>query len=154
MPQQSEKTRRNVATLREAYRLWADTKAAPEVIDHIMSLFDTQVRLASSVDGARPAEVTPPHATHEGVRAYFEGIIAGWTMNYHRMEDYVAEGDKVVVIGDVSWTNRITGKPMAMRLVDIWQFNDAGKVVAYEEVFDVTAFAAAGTPDVLDHRQG
>ncbi len=143
----SAKVQRNVATMREANRLWAESKASPAALDYVMGLFDAQVRLTSAADGARHNEFTAPRSTHEGVRAYFEGLIGAWSMNYHRMEDYIAEGDRVVIVGEVSWTNRATGKPMTTRKIDIWQFNDAGKIIAFEEFYDAAALAAAATPD-------
>ena len=63
-------------------------------------------------------------------------------MNYHHMNDFIADGDRVAVIGHCSWTNKRTGKVAESAKVDIWRFRD-GKAVEFHEFFDTAAVAAA-----------
>jgi len=68
-----------------------------------------------------------------------------WTMVSHAMEDFIAEGDRVVAVGQMSWRNRATGKVVETPKVDIWTFRD-GKAVAFAEYYDTARTIAAATP--------
>jgi ketosteroid isomerase-like protein len=59
------------------------------------------------------------------------------------MNDFIAQRDRVVVIGRVAWRNKATGKVADTPKVDIWRFQD-GKAVDMIEFYDtVRSFAAA-----------
>jgi ketosteroid isomerase-like protein len=61
------------------------------------------------------------------------------------MNDFVADGDRVVVIGRVAWRNKVTGKVADTPKVDIWRFRD-GKAIDYAEFYDTARAFAAATP--------
>ncbi len=143
----SEQTQRNIAALREANRLWNESKASPEGVECWVRLFHPQGTLTSAAGGARNAEFTAPRTSREGARAYLNGLTGAWAMNYHHMDNYIAEGDRIVVIGDVSWTHRATGKTVSSRKVDICRFDADGMMIGFEEFYDTAALAAAATPD-------
>lgn len=138
---------RNIAALREANQRWNDTKASPEAVEHWLALFHPHGTLTSAAAGSRNNEFTAPRATREGVREYLKGLTGAWAMNYHRMEDYISEGERIVCSGEVSWTHRGTGKRVTTRKIDIWQFDESGKIISFEEFYDTAALAAAATPD-------
>lgn len=132
---------RNVATLREANRLWHETKGGSA--DHWLSLM-TEVGQLTSLAGGKPGvEFTRAREKVEGVRAYLKELTDAWSMNNHRIENYIAEGNRVAAYGEVSWTNKKTGKVCVTRKVDIWTFNDSGKIVDFLEMYDTAALIAA-----------
>ena len=59
------------------------------------------------------------------------------------MDEYIAQGDRVVVIGRMAWRNRATGKVAETPKLDVWRLRD-GKAVDFVEFYD-TARAAAAT---------
>ena len=61
------------------------------------------------------------------------------------MDDFIAQDDRVVVIGNVAWRNKATGKVAETPKVDIWRFRD-GKVVEFAEFYDTARSFAAAVP--------
>ena len=56
-------------------------------------------------------------------------------------QDFIAEGDKVVVLGEETEVIRASGGTVENRWVHIFTIR-SGKIVAFEEVFDATARVA------------
>lgn len=134
---------RNKATLIHIYRRWHDSKGA--ALDELLAIFDTTVRFSSLADGAAPASFTALAIGPGQLRGYFEGLLSGWSMNYYRVDDMIAEDDRVAVVGATSWTNKSTGKTVETRKVDIWRFED-GRAVEFHEYYDTAKLYAAATP--------
>ena len=53
-----------------------------------------------------------------------------WEMISHAMNDFIAQDDRVAVIGRAIWRHKRTGKVADTRKVDIWRFRD-GKAVDF-----------------------
>ena len=66
-------------------------------------------------------------------------------MIFYRIEDYVAERDRVVAIGSTSWKNKLTSKIVTTPKIDIWRMR-AGKVVEFSEFYDTAQLYAASQP--------
>jgi uncharacterized protein len=59
------------------------------------------------------------------------------------MNEFVADGDVVVVRGSCAWRHKRTGKEVDSPKIDFWRFRD-GKAIEYYEYFDTArAFEAA-----------
>ena len=61
----------------------------------------------------------------------------------HDVERFVAEGDTIVMIGRCAWRNKANGNVIDTPKIDVHTFNDAGKVIRFQEVYDTLGFARA-----------
>jgi ketosteroid isomerase-like protein len=130
----------NVGVLKEAYRQWNETRGGS--VDHWMNFLAPNISFGSIPRGAEPMAFATQYDNRGQLRAYFDGLLADWTMVYYRVDEYVAQGDAVFARGSTSWTNKKTGKTMETPKVDFWRFRD-GKAVEFYEYFDTAAVAAA-----------
>ena len=133
-----------VTQLRTAYAIWAETKGSD--VQCWMDVLAEDASLTSLADGSSDMKFTAPRRSRSEILGYLEGLTADWEMIAHDMTDFVAQGDQVVVIGNVSWRNRATGKVASTRKVDLWRFSN-GRAVAFEELYDTARTIAAATPD-------
>ena len=133
----------NVARLREAYRRWADRKG--EDRDGWTAIMDEAIALRSIGRGGAGVEFSSPRIGRQGVLDYLEHLTRDWQMLSYEMDEYVAQGDRVVAIGRCAWRNKRTGKVADTRKVDLWRFKD-GRAVEFEELFDTAAAMAAAQP--------
>jgi ketosteroid isomerase-like protein len=131
----------NVAVLTEAYRRWHDSRGGS--VDHWMSICSENIQFGSLIRGAEPrvAYMTGYNARAELGR-YFEGLARDWEMIEYKVEQFVAQGDRVVMIGRCSWRHKNSGKVVNTPKVDTWRFAD-GKAVEYYEYFDTAQVYAA-----------
>jgi uncharacterized protein len=110
----------NVALLKEAYAQWADHKGSD--CECWMSIMADDASLRSLANGAPEMEFTTRRNSKAEIRGYLEGLTRDWEMVNFDMNDFVADGDRVVVIGRVAWRNKVTGKVADTPKVDIWRF--------------------------------
>jgi ketosteroid isomerase-like protein len=131
----------NVAVLREAYARWHETRGGS--VDHWMGMMSEHISAGSIAGGSIPAL---PFATVYDRRAdlhrYFEGLLGEWEMLYFTAQEFVAQGDVVVMRGATAWRNRRTGKAHATPKLDFWRFR-GGKAVEFFEYFDTAGAAQA-----------
>jgi predicted ester cyclase/heme-degrading monooxygenase HmoA len=92
-----------------------DRYVAPNFVDH------------------NPAPGQAPGA--QGARQSFEGILRAFPDTTFRADDYIAEGDKVVVIGSLRGTHRgefmglmATGRSINVPTIDVFRFEDGMQV--------------------------
>lgn len=95
------------------------------------------------------AEGYPYAGTYVGPDALMEGLIARigaeWD-NYTAVPTtYIAEGDRVVALGDYSGTYKATGRSVEVPFAHVWQFED-GKVVSFRQFTDGPPWQRAITP--------
>lgn len=50
-------------------------------------------------------------------------------------EQFVAEGDTVVALGDYRWKHKRSGEPSVVKMVHVWSM-DGGKAVAFQQHVD------------------
>ena len=98
----------NVAILKDAYQRWHDTKGGS--VEHWMSLMTDDISFRSLAQGAAPMKFTRAATSKDDVRQYFAGLAADWEMIYFRTNEFIAQNDRVVVLCDVSFRFRKTGK--------------------------------------------
>jgi ketosteroid isomerase-like protein len=77
--------------------------------------------------------------------SYIAGLTTDWEMIFYRIDEYLAQDDRVVAIGSTSWRNKRTGKIVLTPKVDIWRMKD-GKAVQFSEFYDTAKLIAAAQP--------
>ena len=133
----------HVSILRGAYAQWLDAKGRD--CDCWMKIMADDVALGSLAEGSPEVPFTARRSSKSGVRAYLEDLMRDWEMISHTMNDFIAQDDRVAVIGRAIWRHKGTGKVADSRKVDIWRFRD-GKAVDFEEYYDTARLIAAATP--------
>jgi uncharacterized protein len=133
----------NVATLTTAYKLWNDSKGGS--VDHWLGFLTDDVKFGSLAAGAVHMAFATHYDNRQKLKAYFDGLLSGWDMIHFTVDEFIAQGDSVVMRGHVAWRNKHTGKICATPKVDYWRFRD-GKAVEFFEYFDTAGAQAAATP--------
>jgi uncharacterized protein len=100
----------NVATLRNAYQRWHDSKAGS--VDHWLDLMTDDVQFHSLAAGAIEMRFIRPSCCKDEVKHYFAGLNSEWEMIYYRVDEYIAQGDRGVALGHVSFKHKKTGKTL------------------------------------------
>lgn len=133
----------NVGILKRGYELWSESKG--EASEYWFELMDDNVCWASTVDERSPGmEFAVDCQSKEGVVQYFETLAKTWEMENCHVEEYIAQGDRVVVLGSCKWKNRSTGKSVETKKVDVFRMSD-GKIVDFREYYDTAKAIAAAT---------
>ncbi|MGE0240477.1 MAG: nuclear transport factor 2 family protein [Parvibaculaceae bacterium] len=126
----------NVKTLKKLYAQWAKTKGGNA--DAIVDILAPDVVWGSLGAGADPIAFTRTRKSREEVRDYFRNLEQGFTMNSYDVKEYVAGGPYVLMLADISFTNRATGKSFVSPKADLWRFN-RGKATEFYEYYDTAA---------------
>ena len=134
----------NIEILKEAYARWNDSIGGSA--EYWLSLMSEAVHLVSLAEGRDGAAFTATCSSRRDVRRYLNGFAAEWEMMHYLVDDYIAQGERVVAIGECAWRNRRTGKVTETPKIDIWRFRD-GKIVSMNEYYDTAKVLAAAQPD-------
>ena len=135
-------TESNVATLKDAYQRWHDTKAGS--VDHWLNLMTDDVQFHSLAAGAIEMQFTRPSSNKDEVKQYFAGLTSEWEMIYYRVDEYIAQADRVVVLGHVSFKHKKTGKTLVTPKADFHKFRD-GKICEFFEFYDTASALTAAS---------
>ena len=130
----------NVETLRRAYALWNDSKA--DSVDHWLNLIADDVKWRSLAAGATGMEFTRDYDSKADVQRYFADLGSQWAMNYYTVEEFIAQGDRVVMVGRCGWRNKKTGATVDTPKVDILKMQDS-RIVEFFELYDTAKVLAA-----------
>lgn len=129
---------RNTETARRAYELF---KAGD--IESLLALN------TDDVDWENPKTENVPHTgKRKGKEQLLEffSLVGEHSENLHfEPREFVAQGSKVVVLGDYGWRVKSTGKRYESDFVHVMTFNDAGKITAFKEYLDTAAARDAYT---------
>jgi len=134
---------RNIGVLKETYAAWDACKGSDASV--WTRLVAPAFMMHSLAGGREPLEFTARICCPADFDRYFQGLARDWSMNFYRIDRYVAQGNMVVAIGEVSFTNRHTGKVLTTPKVDVFQFLH-GKVVEISELYDTAQTIAAALP--------
>jgi uncharacterized protein len=135
--------RKNVSLLEKAYTRWHETRGGS--VDDWMALLDDNIQFGSLAQNAAPMTFATSYDSRAALKNYFDGLRAEWEMIHFTMNEFVAEGEAVVVRGNVAWRNKRTGKEVETPKIDFWRFRN-GKAIEFYEYFDTArAFAAASS---------
>jgi len=130
-----------VTTLRNGFAEWHTTRGAS--VDNWMNLVADEVRWRTLGAAAAGDNFTQGCRSKAEVKRYFEELGTQWAMLGYKMDEFIAQGDRVVAVGKVSWRHRATGNAVHTPLVNVIRMRD-GKIVDFMEFYD-TAAAMAGT---------
>jgi uncharacterized protein len=133
----------NVARLKSVYRQWHESKGAS--VKAWLDIMADDVRCYSLAAGAPSAEFTAPISSKKDFERYFKGLLDDWEMIHYTTDEFVAEDDRVAVLGSTAWRNRKTGRSVDTAKADFWTFRD-GKVVEFHELYDTAALLAGAKP--------
>lgn len=134
----------NVAILKRGYEDWDNSKGAGT--DYLMNIFHNDVQFMSLADGvAEEVAFTKSHKGKDNFLTYVDGLTRDWEMIFYRIDEYIAQGDRVVAIGSTSWRNKKTRKVVTTPKVDIWRMKN-GKGVEFAEYYDTAKLIAAAQP--------
>jgi ketosteroid isomerase-like protein len=133
---------RNVAILRDAYQRWNESKGGS--VEHWLSLLADDLKFGSLAMGRTSAVAfTAQRHSRAGVAEYFAGLLGAWEMIDYVVDQYVAQGDRVVAIGQTAWRNKATDKAVETPKVDTWRFDSDGRIIEFFEYYDTAALLAA-----------
>jgi ketosteroid isomerase-like protein len=130
----------NVTTLKDAYRRWHETRGGS--VDQWMTICAENIKFASLAQGAPKVEYLTAYNSRNEMRKYFEGLLRDWEMIEYRADHFIAQGDRVVMVGHCSWRAKATGKVVSTPKCDVWRF-EGGKAVEFYEFFDTAQVVSA-----------
>ncbi|MGO4570497.1 nuclear transport factor 2 family protein [Microvirga sp. 2TAF3] len=133
----------NIALLKDAYAQWVDGRGTDCAC--WMNVIAEDASLASLAEGSPEMPFTARRNGKAEIMSYLEGLMRDWDMVSHAMDEFIAQGDRVVVIGRVAWRNKATGKVVDTPKVDVWRIRD-GKAVDYVEFYDTARSLDAARP--------
>ncbi len=115
-----------------------------EVIEGAYASFargDVPAALGAMADDIRwtEAEGFPLAGTYVGPQAVLEGVF----MRLREIgdeftvapEQFVADGDTVVALGNYTWKHKSTGEPAVVKMVHVWTV-DGGKATSFQQHVD------------------
>src|SRR5262245_44403283 len=112
----------NVQKLRHAYQAWHDSGGTS--VPAWMDLLADDVVMRSVADGAPGMEFSAARRGRAEVEHYFSGLAATWEMLFYAADEFIAEGDRVVMIGRCGWRYKPTGKEVESPIINVWRFRD------------------------------
>jgi ketosteroid isomerase-like protein len=83
-----------------------------------------------------------PRRGHTGVGEFFQQVSEVVNFTKFEQREFVAQGDKVVVLGDYEGTNKKTGRSFVSDNVMVFTVRN-GKIVAFREYMDASVIDAS-----------
>ena len=133
---------KNLRTLKKLYAQWGKTEGGSS--DAIMDILAPSIVWGSLGSGADPTAFTRTRKSRDEVGDYFRTLAQDWKMNHYTVSEYVAGGRYVLVLAEISFTNKKTGKSFSSPKADLWRFN-RGKAREFYEYYDTAAVMATTT---------
>jgi len=124
---------RNVEILRDAFKRWHDSRGTS--VDHWMSLCADDIKFGSIAQREAAVPYMTAYTSRAKLADYFNGIERDWEMIEYRAEEFVAQGDRVVMLGHCSWRAKATGRVVSTPIATSFRMAD-GKIAEYYEYFD------------------
>ncbi|MEZ5669826.1 MAG: nuclear transport factor 2 family protein [Alphaproteobacteria bacterium] len=131
---------RNVAIVKEQYDLWGGTKGGS--MEDALSILADDIHWCSLGDANPDIPFAAECHSKDQVRAYFQRLFTDWEMMHFTVDEFIAQGDRVVALGHCAFRSRKTGKVSETRKCDVWRMKD-GKAVAVSEFFDTATIVSA-----------
>jgi hypothetical protein len=130
----------NVAILKQAYADWSSSKGASA--DRWTAIFADNFKFGSIAQGAHGAAYLTAYQSRDDLAQYFDGLKRDWEMIEYVTDHFIAQDDRVVMIGHCTWRFKRTGKVVSSAKADSWRFAD-GKAVEFYEFYDTAQLGAA-----------
>ena len=134
----------HVSLLKEAYKKWHETKAGS--VEHWLELMTDDIQFHSLGSGAPKMEFTRTSTCKEEVKDYFSQLTSEWEMIHYTIDEYIAQGDRVVALGRCGFRNKRTGKVLETPKADFHRFRN-GKMCEFFEFYDTAQLIAKATSD-------
>ena len=131
---------RNVELLEHAYRRWSETRGGSA--DEWLAICAERMAFGSLAHGTVPTPYLTSYRSRDELKDYFDGISRDWEMMEYTVDHFVAQGDRVVMLGRCAWRYRKTDKVVWTPKADSWRFAD-GKAVEFFEFYDTAQIQAA-----------
>jgi len=132
----------HVELLKEAYKKWNDTKAGS--VDHWLGIMTEDVEFRSLANGAPQMAFTRTSTCKDEVKRYFAELTSQWEMKHYVIDEYIAQGQRVVALGHCSFQNKNTGKILETPKADFHHFRD-GKICEFFEFYDTAQAISCAT---------
>jgi ketosteroid isomerase-like protein len=120
---------KNTETAKRSYELF---KAGE--VESLLDLY------TADADWETPDTENVPHGGRRKGREQmleFMSLVGGHIENLHfEPREFIAQGNKVVVLGNYGWRIKSTGKEFTSDFVHVLTFDDAGKITAFKEYLD------------------
>ena len=92
----------NVEILKAAYTRWSDTKG--ESVDDWLKICADDIDFGSLAQGAAPkVQYLTAYSSRDALKEYFGGLARDWDMLDWHVDQFIAQGDRVVMLGHCSW---------------------------------------------------
>lgn len=130
----------NVAILKQAYAKWSASKGGSA--NDWIALFADQIKFGSIAQGDHGAAYLTAYQSRDDLVQYFGGISRDWEMLEYITENFVAQDDRVVMLGRCSYRFKRNGKVVTTPKVDSWRFA-GGKAVEFYEYYDTAKLQQA-----------
>lgn len=139
-----EHIKQNVAKLQQAYQLWNETRGAS--VDEWTKLFADDILVHPPGGHDAGSGFFQKCCGKVATDGYFSSLAESWELVYFIPEEFIAEGDRVVVLSRVAFRSRATGKTIESNKADFFRFRD-GAIAEFRDFFDTAGVLAAQTPD-------
>jgi ketosteroid isomerase-like protein len=130
----------NVGILKKAYADWASSKGGSA--DQWTAIFADNFKFGSMAQGGYGAAYLTAYQSRNELAQYFAGLARDWEMIEFVTDHFIAQDDRVVMLGHCSWRFKSTGKVVATPKADSWRFAD-GKAVEFYEYYDTAQLREA-----------
>jgi ketosteroid isomerase-like protein len=134
--EQSMSEQDNLQIVREAYAAFK----RGDIPDVLNKLADDVVWLLPG-----PADIIPVSGERRGrkqVGQFFSTLDENQEARQFEPQEFVAQGEKVVVLGQYRWLVRKTGREFASHWAHVFTVRD-GKIVGFQEYYDTAASVGA-----------
>lgn len=135
-------TATNVKMLKKLYARWNETKGGSSSARAFTNVLASNVIWGSLGAGTGPIAFTQTRMTREDVGKYFRELGSAFQMNFYDVKEFIAAGPFVLVLAEVSFTNKKSGKTFVSPKADLWRFAH-GKATEFYEYYDTAKAVAA-----------
>ena len=94
----------NVGILKQAYVKWSQSKGASA--DDWAAIFADNFKFGSIAQGGHGAPYLKSYQSRDQLKQYFGGLLQDWDMLEYTTDHFIAQDDRVVMIGHCSWRNK------------------------------------------------
>ncbi|MGB6535858.1 MAG: nuclear transport factor 2 family protein [Xanthobacteraceae bacterium] len=130
----------NVGILKKAYADWASSRGGSA--DQWTAIFADNFKFGSMAEGGYGAAYLTTYQSRNDLAQYFAGLARDWEMIEFVTEHFIAQDDRVVMLGRCSWRYKHTGKVVETPKADSWRFA-GGKAVEFYEYYDTAKLLEA-----------
>ena len=129
--------------LKEAYRVWS--ASGGDECDPWLALMSDDFEYGTLEDGAPGLEFSKHRRGKEAMMEGFQQLKRDWRMICHVADEFLRDGDRIVVLIRTTWQHRDSGKIVDSPAAHVWRYKD-GKAISKFEFTDSSAWQRAAQP--------